>query len=234
MRNPESDGIRGETRLGSTPGRHPEGGNAYSVDEQEADHALSRDMVDVAAEPPDVVRVSYGDGGQAVFLRFVESDVDGTCHGHLAESPVTVEGCGHRIFLDGLDFGVGDDVVLLDGVEVLRDANQSVGVVTGTVGFSEQGRDEFCVVGRGPRPGKDSGDGVDEFVRGETWHVEPRVRCSVKPSSAKDSRDDLGVAETGCAEPGVFLPMLPGPALVAANVVLVLKFGRDSAFGEHL
>ena len=156
------------------PGPSPEGRHhlrtSAGVGGYQPDHPLLQRHGCVVSQAADVALVMDGDGPNAVDPGFVYGHAHCPLGDHEAEAPVAVD---HRR-AGGLPLHherrAGNNVALVDALDVFGDVNHAVGVVTNQVGFDLVGGDGLRLfVGRALGPENMVSD-LMQIVRRENGH----------------------------------------------------------------
>lgn len=124
---------------------------AARVDHHEGDEAPFRGPGGVASQPAGVIAVSGGDRGDAAAGGLFDGQVHRALPGHLPEAAPPVQNRRRDVIHRHGALGGGQQMLVLDGVEILGHPNDAVRVVPDEVRLDEVCRDECRVMLRRSR-----------------------------------------------------------------------------------
>ena len=128
-------------------------------------------LVDVAAEAADVIRLPDGDRGHSRLPGLVQTELGGAAHRDLSKPPVALDNRHYPGLANDLHLCIREDLLLFDRGEILGQADDAMGVVAGFVRFDEQPGYQPGFVLRCSRGDQDSRRVFDQFVRSEGRHM---------------------------------------------------------------
>ena len=160
-RDPHRDGVGGKAPVDPSKGGR-EDTEAARVDEVKGDLACPRGQERPFADPSKVAAVSKGQDQNAVLFALRDGKAHRLLANHLTEAELAVHHGQHLGLEDHFHALVGPDHVLLEEVDVVRHADDAVGVVSREVRFDQVMGDPLGFGGK--RAGLRE-DGLDEALQ---------------------------------------------------------------------
>ena len=142
-----------------------------AVDHGDADHAARRGHGGILAQASDVIAVVNPHRADRLILGPVNCYFHGSSPSRLAVTPIGVQQHCRRRFLYHVQVRVGHAVAFLDVGQILRDADDAVGVVSHQIGRHQitAGQARFLVRGAGAL--ENTFARCFEFFRLQSWHA---------------------------------------------------------------